>query len=184
MVAATSKASPKTGQLPWEPLWEECTPLFNIDSRDPSPAELDLARRVIASVQSAYRENEPGPLPLGDADAWATCHRLAVAVITRRHGGNNRPAKQIQLEVSAGRPLAACVGRLELGRARYYDGSDQIVAFRHCCGAVFEDSRRLNAHVWSRLCPKCRGNRTTRLRAEHAAARRRHAMLSRSSTSS
>jgi hypothetical protein len=171
-VAAPKSGFPKTGQPRYGPpeLWINDQLVVDALSRacarqgDPTPADEDVAEAVIGTVQRLYSEREGTVLPLDIADAWATAQRTASGLITLRKGGNGANAKRAQLRLADGRPLAACVGHLEFGRAWLHDGH-RDVAYRLCCGAIFEDSIRLNAHMWSMLCRACHGKRTQRRRA-------------------
>jgi hypothetical protein len=76
-------------------------------------------------------------------------------------------AKQLQLEASKGRPLAACIGRSWCKRpALPYSATSQgrIVFFTRGdgCGIIFRDSASLKRPQFHSYCPRCRKRKLER----------------------
>ncbi len=163
---------PETGQSRALQLWPR---LFDACTADGEPTERDVvdAEELMGLVQDEYARLEKLGVPQWPEtmSTWATFHELAVRVISRRHGGNGRHAKDTQLRVSDGRPLAACVGTLTWDRVQLPHGISYTSDY-YGCGAIFEDTRRTSGRMWATTCPACRQKRSERRRARVRAHRR------------
>jgi hypothetical protein len=146
--------------------------LHGVEDRDPTEEDERLALEMLGLTQAEYARQEPyGYLPNAAPPAAFMFQQLAVAVLKRRHGGNGRPAKEAQIRIANGRPLAVCVGTLTHESVQV-DGGWTFTSHRDGCGRIFEDTTRLNGRPWATKCRICRRKRSQRRRAARAAARR------------
>lgn len=162
IVARLNPAVLETGQ---SDLWELAGPLWVVD--EPTGDDVTLAEAVIEFVQSRYRTQDH--FARNSAQALGMNHALAVHLIRQRWGGSNKPAKEVQLRVSVGNPLAVCIGTFASDRVWLFDGSFVTATDRHGCGLVFPDTTRLSGRVWATTCPACRDKRSERRRSAQRA---------------
>jgi len=171
-VVETGHFAPETGQLPKSDVWSlyaalEIDPSGNFIQRSPpSPSQIATAERVMAAIQDAYRERGVDQM-IGIYSVLPHAHDVARLVLLRADGESNRLAKETQIRVSGGEPLAVCTGPFRVEIVQLFDGVRQNLGQRHGCGRVFRDSTRMNGNgMWSVWCPTCRTKITQRRRAE------------------
>lgn len=118
------------------------------------------ARRIVVATQQLLAELEPRPVPLDVAERLALTETSALFALAyiRRGGGATSPgrAKQLQVELAGGRPLAVCVGTRQVGTIETSYGPREYVVSG--CGAVFPASTRPSGRVSNHWCPDCRRN--------------------------
>jgi hypothetical protein len=138
----------------------------------PTDLEIETAERVMAGVQATFaRLGEGATLSPSERLYWSMAHRLAVDVLRAR--GSDGWAKRVQLRLSDGRPLAVCVGKIDLEWVTVFDGRASVLDGRRGCGVIFEDSTRTSARLWAIYCPRCRSLITPRrTKSKRAVVRR------------
>ena len=122
------------------------------------------AHRVIEAVQTQLRRWEGTKLKFNTQMEMYCAQRMALNALWSLHAskaGAHAAAKQVQLDVSRGRPLAVCVGKIDVG------------ALGAGCGKVFPDAVDLRGQLWAIWCPDCRNNSITKRKRSAARAIRR-----------
>lgn len=157
---------PETGQ---SDLWRLAHPLWSVE--EPSKDDVARAEAVIEHIQDVYRRNEA--FHLNEARTLVPLQELAIRTITKREGGSNKRAKETQIRVANGAPLAVCLGTLTIDRVWLGDGSFTVTSRRYGCGRVFSDTTRTSGRVWATTCDECRAKRSERRRAQKRLTKRR-----------
>lgn len=130
----------------------------------------DAATRSLEIVQEELRHRE-STIDRAAAIELLFAHRWTIDAI--RWVYDDKTAKEIEIKVARGRPLAVCVGG---GKGRDVDtilGTFHVCA--HGCFRIFESVTRASGRMWPQLCPDCRprnGKRQPLRTAERALLRR------------
>jgi hypothetical protein len=174
----TGQFAPETGQLPESDVRSLYDALLIYAEGDfiqrsaPSPSQIATAERVMAAIQNAYRERGVHQM-VGIYSVLPHAHDVARLVLWRAGGESNRFAKETQIRLSSGEPLAVCTGPFRVEVVQLFNGVRRNLGQRHGCGRIFRDSTQMSGNgMWSVWCPDCRTKITQRRRAEQRRLRR------------
>lgn len=108
--------------------------------------------QVIRCVQRELRQCDS---PLDHAAAYELYIAQWWAIYALREWKGGRTAKETQIRLADGRPLAICIGGGKGRDVQTSLGTSRVSA--QGCYAVFEDVTRLTGgKMWPKLCPDCR----------------------------
>ena len=147
----------------------------------------EAAREVLADVQAElaqfHRRSPSEPLE------WAVARRLARdrfhAVTALLDLMISKEAKQVQLEITGGLPLAICMGEwLRIGKrrepkmVRIVNVEDELRFTPKGCLRIFDDATNTVGEMWPGYCSDCNNTRRQPVRDQRRAlARRIHAAM-------
>lgn len=126
---------------------------------------------VLAWVQKELRERE-SPLDVAAAFELAGARRWALAALIELHG--KKRAKEIELELADGAPLAICMGprtfvhggeRVDYLPVQTIHGLTHVPLYGQGCRAVFHDTTRITGRMWRYWCPECKPSKRQARRA-------------------
>lgn len=123
---------------------------------------LDACEAVLRAVHDELMTRAPGPLDPAAAFELDSARRYARHALRQRRRG--RAARELELSIADGVPLAICVGSRKARVVRTYSAGTVHVPASGCY-AVFPDSIRATGGRMAVWCPACKQSRTQRGRS-------------------
>jgi hypothetical protein len=129
------------------------------------------AEEVLAFVQRELERKRIGPTTKkpGSVICELACERTRALDALRYCTPSYKAAKEIELRITDGEPLAICTGTWNLVTIRTVAGTKVLPLSG--CYRVFPDSKTLGGHMWRHWCDDCdpkRGQPVRALRRLHA----------------